>query len=195
VLKRRLRKKNKCYSAGSGTLQWSDCSPSFADSLEDQYQAEQYSKIHTHRQWDSISQSYVPQPFMHDLSNMSQLDFSTKVQKPLRRCLLSHPLLNPSTPKRNPIFFDSDACCPSRHAGEEDGTAEPAASGATTAAISLQLPGSSAIGSAGTAAIETNTAVAARSFSFNLSDINVKKLQDVLQPDETEVGETEVAAP
>ena len=188
-----LRKK-KNYSAGCGTLQWTDCSPSFSCSLEDQYQAEQYSKIYTHRQWDSFSQSYVLQPFMHDLRNMSQLNFSTKVQKPLRRCLLSHPLVKHPTPKRDPIF-PSDASSPSRHAGEEDGTAEPAGSSAATAAISMQLPGNSAIGSAGTAAVETNPAVAARSFSFNLSGVAIKKLQDVLQPDETEVAETEVAAP
>ena len=182
------------FRAGSGDLQWTDCSPSFAFSLEEQYQTEQYVKIHTLRQWNSFSQSYVLKPFMHDLRNMTQLNFSTKVQKPLRRCLLSRPLDKPPTPKHDPIF-PSDASSSGPHSGEEDGTAEPAESSATTAAVSIQLPGSSATSSAATAAEELNTAVAACSFSFNLSGAAVKKLQDALQPDKTEVAATEVALP
>ena len=198
IFKLSIKKKSYIfYWGGSGDLQWTDCSPIFSCSLEDQYQTEKFTKVFNFRQWDSFSQSYVLKPFMHDLRNMTQLNFITKVQKPLRRCLLSKPLDEPPTTKHDPIF-PSITSSSSRHSGEEDGTAEPAESSATTAADSIQLPGSTATDAAGTAAAEGNTAVAVRSFSFRLSDAAMKKvleLQDVLQLNESGVAVTEVAAP
>jgi hypothetical protein len=102
-------------STGSGILQWTDCSYSFSRSLEDQYQQGRRHNNHIQRRWDSWSQTYVEKMFLHDLAAMTQFNYQTKVQKPLRRCLISDPVEEEDHPK-----FRTPRQLPST------GTAEPA---------------------------------------------------------------------
>jgi hypothetical protein len=111
---------------GSGYLTWSDCSFNFSVSLERQYQEGCSQRVHTLSKWNRFSGTYEHTEFLHDLAKMTQLNRTTKVQKPLRRCLLSRKLSSIAGSSTKPATATSAA----------SGTANPAEiAGATQAAL------------------------------------------------------------
>ena len=79
-------------SSGTGTISWSDCSFTVARLLEKQYQRGVCLEVCKTQKWNSFGGFYEDTKFVHDLEQMTELNKSTKVQRPLRRCMLSAPL-------------------------------------------------------------------------------------------------------
>ena len=140
-------------SAGSGILQWTDCSYGFSRSLEDQYQEGRRLNNHVQRRWDPWSKTYVEKKFTHDLGAMTQFNYQTKVQKPLRRCVLSDPV------EEDRPWYEN-----LRPRALVDGTAEPASTGLVPstpdreAADVLEILAPLALGTAGPALAAADTA-------------------------------------
>ena len=143
-------------SAGSGILQWTDCSYGFSRSLEDQYQEGRRMNNHIQRRWDPWSKTYVEKKFTHDLGAMTQFNYQTKVQKPLRRCVLSDPVEEDEEQDRPLLSWNLRI--------PSTGTAEPASTGLVPstpdreAAVILEILAPLASGTAGPAVAAADTA-------------------------------------